>query len=57
MIKPAPRLRLHGHVDPIGFRSFSETRHVYMTMKVRLARRPRPAPEPVAAGQMLTAPT
>src|SRR5688572_15393430 len=47
-----PRPRLHGHVDAIGVRSPPETRHVDLTMKVRLARRPRPAPEPVAAERM-----
>jgi hypothetical protein len=44
-IKPGPHLRLHGHVDAIGFRSFSETREVDLTMKC-----PVGAPSPTGTG-------
>ncbi len=48
-LDPAPRsaehLRLHGQVDAMGLHLARHTHGVHMTMKVGLARRPRPGPQ------------
>ena len=51
MIKPRPHLRLHDHVDRIGLRSSSDTRHVDMTMKSPVG---EPYPTGAGAGRSRT---